>query len=67
MMSRLRAFGAFWYDFVVGDDWSVAVVVVVALAVTALLAHEEIVAWWVMPVALLLVLPFSLWRATRKD
>jgi hypothetical protein len=27
---RLKSIGAFWYDFVVGDDWRVAVVVVAA-------------------------------------
>ena len=32
MMTRLRAFGAFWYDFVIGDDWLVAAGVVVGLA-----------------------------------
>ena len=39
-MSRwLRSFGAFWYDFVIGDDWRGAAVVVLALALTALLVH----------------------------
>ena len=28
-MKRLKSIGAFWYDFVVGDDWRVAAVVVV--------------------------------------
>ena len=32
LVRRLRSIGAFWYDFVVGDDWRVAVVVVAALA-----------------------------------
>ena len=32
--ARLRAFGAFWYDFVIGDDWLVAAGVVAALAGT---------------------------------
>jgi len=32
MIPRLKAFFAFWYDFVVGDDWRVAVGVVIALA-----------------------------------
>jgi hypothetical protein len=32
-MSLLRSFGRFWYDFVVGDDWKIAVGVVLALAV----------------------------------
>ena len=34
-MKRLAPFGRFWYDFIVGDDWTVAVAVVVAIAVTA--------------------------------
>jgi len=37
--ARLRAIGAFWYDFVIGDDWRGAAVVAAALAVTAILAH----------------------------
>ena len=52
-MSRwLRSFGAFWYDFVIGDDWRGAVVVVFALALTALLVHGAGVnAWWLLPAA----------------
>jgi hypothetical protein len=30
----LRSFGRFWYDFIVGDDWKIAVGVVIALALT---------------------------------
>ena len=37
MSRRLRSFGAFWYDFVVGDDWRGAAAVALALATTALL------------------------------
>jgi hypothetical protein len=33
----MRAFLRFWYDFIVGDDWRVAVGVLVVLAVGALL------------------------------
>jgi hypothetical protein len=29
----LKAFGAFWYDFIIGDDWKIAVAVVTSLAV----------------------------------
>jgi hypothetical protein len=48
---RLKSIGAFWYDFVVGDDWRVAVVVVAALALTAVLVHAAGVnAWWLLPV-----------------
>ena len=65
-MSRLRAFGRFWWDFVVGDDWRVAFFVAIAIAVTALLAHtgfDDV--WWVLPLAVIAVLYDSLRRAAR--
>lgn len=30
-MKFLKSFGRFWYDFVVGDDWKIAVAMVVAI------------------------------------
>jgi hypothetical protein len=27
----LKSFGQFWYDFIIGDDWKIAVAVVLAL------------------------------------
>jgi uncharacterized membrane protein len=61
MLARLKAFGTFWYDFVVGDDWRIAAAVVVALTVTWALTS-----WLVMPIFLALLLPYSLWRAIRS-
>ena len=59
-MTGLRGVGAFVWDFVVGDDWVTAAGVVVALAVTALVG-----AWWIMPLAVVAVLAFYLWRVVR--
>jgi hypothetical protein len=36
-MRFLRAFGRFWYDFIVGDDWRIAAGVVLVLAAGAVL------------------------------
>jgi hypothetical protein len=66
MIGKLRAFGAFWYDFIVGDDWRVALGVVAALAITYGVSRTSVAAWWILPVALVALLPFSLWRATRR-
>ncbi|HEY5358482.1 MAG TPA: hypothetical protein VIJ82_12535 [Streptosporangiaceae bacterium] len=66
MGSRLRAFGAFWYDFVIGDDWVIAVGVVIALLGTYLLSRAGVAAWWLLPVLVAVVLPVSLWRAVRS-
>jgi hypothetical protein len=65
VIKRLRQFGAFWYDFVIGDDWQVAAGVVIALAATYGLHRAGVAAWWVLPAAVLLLLPYSLWRATK--
>ena len=62
-MRRLRAFAAFVYDFVVGDDWRVAAGVAIALGVTAVAAGAGLTAWWIMPVATAGLLAASLWRA----
>jgi hypothetical protein len=65
-VKRLRTFGAFLYDFVVGDDWRIAVAVVAALAITVGVARTAIPAWWVVPAAVLLILPVSLVIAVRR-
>jgi len=65
MRRALKWFGAFWYDFVIGDDWHVAALIVVALAVTALLVHVAGVnAWWLLPLSAFAALGWSLHRAT---
>ncbi len=66
MGSRLRAFGAFWYDFVIGDDWVIAAGIVLALVGTYLLHKAGVAAWWLLPLFVVILLPVSLWRATRS-
>ena len=61
----MRAFGRFWWDFIVGDDWVAALGVVVALGATALLVTAGVDAWWLMPLAVAAVLGLSLRRAAR--
>ena len=63
-MKYVVAFGRFWWDFVVGDDWVAAAAIIVAIGVTAAIAASGIATWWVMPLAVLLVLVVSLRRAT---
>jgi hypothetical protein len=56
----------FWWDFVVGDDWRAALGVVVALGATAAIVAAGVDAWWLMPIAVALVLYISLRRETTK-
>jgi hypothetical protein len=67
-MNFIKRFLAFWYDFIVGDDWVVAAGVVVLLAATGALAHANMStsAWVLMPVGVVVVLAISLRRATAR-
>ena len=66
-MSYVVAFGRFWWNFIVGDDWRVAAGIAVALGLTSLLTHEGVNAWWLLPAAIALLLAGSLWRETRRS
>jgi hypothetical protein len=62
----LRSFAAFWWDFIVGDDWRVAAGVAIALGLTAALTDHGWSAWWLLPLAVAVLLGRSLHRATRS-
>jgi hypothetical protein len=62
----LRSFGRFWWDFVVGDDWRAAAGVLLGIALTAGLVAAGVDAWWLMPIAVVLVLGISLRREAQK-
>jgi hypothetical protein len=62
----LGDFLRFWYDFVVGDDWRVAIGLALALGATAALAHEGIVAWWLPPIAVVSLLADSIRRGRPR-
>ncbi len=64
-MSRLRSVAAGVWDFVVGDDWVIALGVAAAVALTALIATSTVAAWWVLPLAVVALLGDSLRRAAR--
>ena len=64
-MRYVRAFGRFWWDFIVGDDWVVAAAVAVGLAVTVILTGLGVDAWWLLPGVVAVALAGSLRRATR--
>lgn len=42
-MRYAKAFGRFWFDFIVGEDWRIAAGVVAVLALGAIALRAEIV------------------------
>lgn len=64
-MSSLSKLAHAVWQFLVGDDWITAVGVVASLGLTALIASYGMVAWWVMPSAVVILLAHSLRRASR--
>jgi hypothetical protein len=62
-----RAFVLFWVDYIVGDDWTVAAVIGVALLATWGLVQAGIPAWWLLPVAVVAAVAESLHMAVRRE
>lgn len=65
MTARIIALLLFWYDFIIGDDWRVALGVAAALALTYGVSTTQIPSWWIVPAAVAILLPLSLWRGAR--
>ena len=66
-MKYVRSFVLFWWNFVVGDDWRVAAGLLAAFALTWVLAHHGVAAWWVLPLGVVLLLVGSVALEARKS
>jgi len=51
------------WEFVVGDDWRVALGIVATLSATAAIAALDLPAWWLSPIATVVILRGSVRRA----
>ena len=64
-MTYLRTFGKFWYDFIIGDDWRVALGVTLSIALAFTITHALVDAWWLLPLGVATLLGMSVNSATR--
>jgi hypothetical protein len=64
-VSAIKPIAAGIWDFIVGDDWRVAIGVAVAIGATALVAASGVAAWWMLPIAVVALLADSLRRASH--
>lgn len=67
VLRGVRAFVMFWVEFIIGDDRTVAATVALALLGTWGLTRAEVVAWWLLPLAVLAVTTVSLRRAVERE
>jgi hypothetical protein len=65
-MRQLKSFALFWWDFIVGDDYRLALGVVVLLGLTALLTRAGVGAWWLLPLGVVAMLAVSVFGAARR-
>jgi hypothetical protein len=65
--SWIVSFGRFWYQFIVGDDWTVAAAIAVGLVATAFLNANGIPAWWLVPLIVVVMVGASLRRASARS
>src|SRR5437588_970524 len=64
--SWIVAFGRFWYSFIVGDDWTAALAVLIGLVVTGILNANHIVGWWLMPIVVVVMTGISVQRSSAR-
>jgi asparagine N-glycosylation enzyme membrane subunit Stt3 len=62
----LRAFGHFWWDFLVGDTPEFFVVTLLVVGLAFLLRSERALGVVVLPVVVLGALALSTWRERQK-
>jgi hypothetical protein len=64
-MKYIVAFARFWYDFIIGDDWRIAVGVVAAIAVVDISARHGADWWWLLPLSVAGLLTVSVLHEIR--
>ncbi len=65
-MSRIRSLFRFLWDFVIGDDWRIALGVATGLVVTLVLSNDDVTAWWLLPLVVAAMLSLSVWSVARS-
>jgi uncharacterized membrane protein len=63
----LKSFGAFWYDFIIGDDWRIAAGIVISFLLTHAITPSFAIGWYVIPFATLSLVSYSLARVVRES
>ncbi len=58
-MKFLKAFGQYWYDFIIGDDWKIAAAVLSALLALFIIEKNNVISgWWLSIAGATLIMSF---------
>ena len=58
-MKFLKAFGRYWYDFIIGDDWKIAAAVLSALLALFIIEKNNVISgWWLSIAGATLIMSF---------
>lgn len=66
LVTSIKAFGDFWFDFLIGDDWRGTVGICMAFILTAIVHRSGTQSWWILPIAVAALLPYNLLRVTKE-
>jgi len=66
ILRALRAFGRFWWDFLIGDTPEIAAGVLMILGIAALTRDDAVVAAILVPFAVATLLTISTYRGRRR-
>ena len=66
VVGSIAGVGRFFYRFLVGDDWVVAAVMLLALVATAVMVAGGINAWWLVPPLAVVMTGVSLLRRETR-
>jgi hypothetical protein len=66
MLRAVRAFGRFWWDFLVGDTPEIALGALVVLGIAVAVRHDASAAAFLVPVAVAALLAASAYRGRRR-
>ncbi len=67
VLHYLGRFLLFWRDFLIGDDWWGAGIVLLGFGLTYLVVRRDAPAFWVLALFVAISLVQSLWRTKRND
>ncbi len=66
-MKAISSFFNFWKNFLIGDDWVAAIIVLVGFGVTYFVAQTSFPAFWIMPAVTLIALAYHFIRQVNDN